>query len=308
VAPSFAEIFKGLDLRTLEGRAEAAKRLREQWDRFLENPEEFEKALEASGLTLDEWKQQMLEVNEVLSEAAIAANRFAEALDDAFVDLEIAGIEDPRSRADAAVAAAAEADERFQGLFGFNLGTAEGRAAAEKFLQGLAVGADDEFKEIILQLLRAIRAIPGGEDAKQPGEVEIVGRAAQGVLETTAQDLAALARTELILEREQLAELRAIRERLAPMISAPSVPRVQAPAFSASLGVPSVSVSSAPSVVFAKESIVINAPPGVVTDQQGFQTFLAGELPRAFIRKVSEGLSAEATFTQLVGGSVVVRG
>ena len=120
MSPAFAEIFEGLDLTTLEGRAEAAKRLREQWDRFMENPEEFEAALEASGLTLDEWKQQVIEMNRRLTEAAIAAERFSDALASAFLDLEIAGIDDPVARARAAAQAATEADEQFAPLLGFD--------------------------------------------------------------------------------------------------------------------------------------------------------------------------------------------
>ena len=111
-----------------------------------------------------------------------------------------------------AAEAASEADQQFAPLLGFDLSTAEGRAQAEQFLQGLAIGADDEFKKIILELLRAIRAIPDAvaEGERPPGEVEIVGRGAQGILETTANDLAALWRTGLILDRARNALLEAM--------------------------------------------------------------------------------------------------
>ena len=207
-SPLFAEIFEGLDLSSIEGRAEAAKRLRAQWEAFIKDPEKFRAALEASGLSLDEWREQMLDVNRELTEAAIAANKFADALAGIDLDLEIAGDENPVSRANKVVKAGAEADKRLEGVLGFNLSTAEGRAQAEKFLQSLSLGADDEFKQIIVELLRAIRAIPDAVDGNRPGELEIVANAAKGLTETTGNRMADYLATLNILVREIIALLR----------------------------------------------------------------------------------------------------
>lgn len=261
VSPAFAEIFKDLDLATVSGRTEAVKRLREQWDRFMENPKEFEAALEASGLSLAEWKQQMIEMGQVLSDAAIAAARFNESLSDIDRELEIAGITDPVARARGAAGAAAGADERFAPLLGFNLGTAEGRAQAEQFLKGLSIGVDDETQEIILSILRAIRAIPEAiGDNKTPGEVEIVGRAAQGLLETTGQSLATFARSGLILDRERNVILENIRDLIAPTGAfAP----VRPPTFSASLGATATVVSGGVTIGRVDlGGVSVNATPG----------------------------------------------
>jgi hypothetical protein len=79
-SPIFAEIFKGIDLTTVEGRVEAQRRLQQKWDELLADPEKFRAALDASWLSLAEFKAQMLSVNDALNEGAIAAQQFGEDL------------------------------------------------------------------------------------------------------------------------------------------------------------------------------------------------------------------------------------
>jgi uncharacterized phage infection (PIP) family protein YhgE len=300
VAPSFAEIFEGLDLQTLEGRATAAKRLREQWDLFMENPEEFEKALEASGLSLDEWKQQMLEMNDALTDAAIAAARFNEAISDLELDFEIAGIDDPVARARGVAQAAAETDARFAPILGFDFNSAEGRAAAERFLQGLAAGADDETKQIIIDILRAIRAVPKeivSEEEKRPGEVEIVGNAARGLTEVTGNRMADFLRTGLGYQRDTVILLEGI---LGAMGGGPAL--VQAPAFSASLGRGgggSFAVNIAPGAVEVTVQGIAGANESTGQD-------IGDAAARRLARRLSEIFAEEARLTSKTLGRVVV--
>lgn len=292
VSPAFAKLFEGLDLATLEGRAEAARRLREQWNRFIENPKEFGEALEASGLSLDEWKQQMLDVSRVLTDAAIAAEKFSSVLDGLFLDQEIQGVTDPRSRADATVAAAATADKRFQPLIGLDLGSAEGRAAAEQILQGLALGADEEFKRLILDVLRAIRAIPEAVAEERPGEVEVVGNAARGLTEVTGNRMADFLRTGLILDRERNTLLQRLVDLFRgrgddPGAAAPALLVPPSPGPLVAPQIPATSRTAGTSISVSIGDTTVNVPTGVVTNQAQLEDFLT----RRMLVRISEGLA-----------------
>jgi hypothetical protein len=296
-SPLFAKIFEGLDLRTLEGRAEAARRLREQWDKFMADPEAFRQALEESGLSLEQWRDQMLEVNDALTKAADAAARLSDALSEVDLDLAIEGNTNPVTAATRKAQAAAKEDARFAPLTGLNLGTAEGRASAENFLKALASGASDELKQVILQLLESIRAIPSEIGDAVDGETKVVTSNAQGLLEVTGNRMADYLRVGNLLLREILAAIRGRGELGAlPPLTPPNIPLAGNP------------VAGSFAVTFSKDAIVVNAPPGVITDQKSFTDFLSGPLPTAFVRKISEGLSVEAKAVAKAQGIVRVTG
>jgi hypothetical protein len=266
----------------------------------MENPEEFEKALEASGLSLDEWKQQMLEMNDALTDAAIAAARFNEAISDLELDFEIAGIDDPVARARGVAQAAAETDARFAPILGFDFNSAEGRAAAERFLQGLAAGADDETKQIIIDILRAIRAVPKeivSEEEKRPGEVEIVGNAARGLTEVTGNRMADFLRTGLGYQRDTVILLEGI---LGAMGGGPAL--VQAPAFSALLG---RGGGGSFSVVVGPGAVPVTVQ-GIAGANESTGQDIGDAAARRLARRLSEIFAEEARLTSKTLGRVVV--
>lgn len=310
-SPVFARIFQGLDLRSAAGRADAAKRLREEWDRFMADPESFRKDIEASGLSLAEWKQQMLEANEALTEGALALSEFTDALSDIDVDLEIAGNTNPVARAKKAAEAAAAEDERFGGLLGFDFSTAEGRAQAERFLQDLAKSADEDTKQIILELLRAIREIPDAV-GRDPGEVEITGNAAEGLTEVTGTLLTDLARTANILHREEVVLLGGIRDLLGrtsafgtqASLNTLPLPTLGVRVVSVSGGTPA---STTTQVTIAPGALVVNVPPNV-TNQKALEDFLDGPFRNAVARKISEAVAEVQRESDATNGIVRVRG
>ncbi len=155
-SPIFAKIFDGLDLHSAEGMVEAQRRLREQWDRFLADPEAFKAELDASGMSLEEWKQQMLAVNAALDASAIALQHLSRALD---IQHESFALNDTPAKDQVAALIetyTAAFSDAFKGI-STDSSLADVRAAANAFLkQAGADGVLDDTEKAILEGFQAI--------------------------------------------------------------------------------------------------------------------------------------------------------
>lgn len=292
-APALFGALDGLDVSTEAGRKQAKEVIQKLFQQLLDKSIDPDSL---NGLSLDQFRDVLDRlfglVDGVVDEVTSLLDKLNEAFNDIDLDLAIAGNTNPIVKAIKRAAAAVANDPRIAAaLGGLDLANVEGRRAAIAALQKLAEGADKELKQVILELLDTIRAVPGTVGEGVDGEQVIVSNAARGLTETTGNRMADYLATANILQRDELDLLRDIRDQLALFVFGPPVDLIRPPTFSSSLGQASVSPSF--TVVVHEGAFVVNTPANV-TDQAALQDFLSGPLPTAFVKKVGEGLVRDA--------------
>jgi len=293
-APALFGALEGLDTKTAEGRAKAKEAIQKIFQGIVDGtitPEML------NGLNLDQLREILDQLFGLLGDTTDQAISLLDKLNAAFadidVDLEIAGITDPLTKAIKRAAAAVANDPRIAGaLAGLDLANEDQRRQAIAALQALADGADKELKQIILELLRSIRDIPDAVNGDgKNGESVIVSNAARGLTETTGNRMADYLATANIIAREHTDLLTEIRDRIAPITDVQVPALVQPPAFSGSLGAAAATSSTAINLAIAPGAFVVNAPS---LGDSAVRQQVAADLSRQVIRNISEGLGREA--------------
>lgn len=160
--PGLIGVIDKFDVKTQEGR----DALEAYIESLFADPEAMAAAAAAAGMTLDEFREALLSIESASDGAVVAIETLADKLANAFAeanfDLDLEGITDPVTRAQRFAEAAGKVSKEISdALAGFDLGTSEGRKAAESALIALGKGTTDAaLRDAILTVLDAIRAVP----------------------------------------------------------------------------------------------------------------------------------------------------